>query len=302
MLVLKLLLCITFVVSYPVSLDLSQSLDFQVISSNVRTDTKWRFCHEHRWKERKVQLIQTLHHHATSKLPTLIGLQEVKHNQLMDLEEGLNHLTDGKDWDYFGVGRDNGKKKGEYAPIFYRKSQWELLNGTTEWLSPTPRLPSKAWGAADVRIVTITTFKNKETGIIINMLNTHFDHKSQLARGKSSKLILDWIHQIPNDHETFVSGDFNSQSSDASYKTLIQDLSDTRKVSRVKDTQMATYTGFEPEDPSTVIDFVWCAKDANKENSHTSVNKYNVLDTWTERGYRYSDHRPVVVEFSVKPR
>lgn len=291
------LLASAFPIDITQSADLTQSLEFKIISSNVRTDTIWRFYHEKKWHERKDDLINRLLQHSSDK-PTLIGLQELKHNQVEDLYNGLNSVS--LEWLYYGVGRDDGKTNGEYAPIFYRNSQWEFINGTTRWLSETPEVPSKSWDAANIRIVTITTFKNKETGVHINMLNTHYDHKSELARGKSSELILNWIDQIPNDYETFLSGDFNSFSSDLSYQTLIKQLMDTRELAQDIRSNLDTYTGFEPEIPNTVIDFVWCSKSANGAHSKTVAKSYDVKDTWTEKGFRYSDHRLVVTEFLVK--
>ena len=49
--------------------------------------------------------------------PDIFGAQEVLHAQLDDMLGAL----DG--YDYIGVGRDNGKKKGEYAAIFYKKDR-----------------------------------------------------------------------------------------------------------------------------------------------------------------------------------
>lgn len=49
-------------------------------------------------------------------LRVMLGLipQEVYHSQLEDLAELL-----GPAYDHVGVGRDDGKKAGEYSPIFY---------------------------------------------------------------------------------------------------------------------------------------------------------------------------------------
>jgi endonuclease/exonuclease/phosphatase family metal-dependent hydrolase len=52
--------------------------------------------------------------------PDIFGAQEVLHAQLDDMLGAL----DG--YDYIGVGRDNGKKKGEYAAIFYKKDRIKL--------------------------------------------------------------------------------------------------------------------------------------------------------------------------------
>lgn len=290
---------IAICVAFPVEVSLDQTLRFKVITCNVRTDTKWRFYHEHRWQERKMELIKTISKHSSDR-PTIIGFQELKHNQLKDIEEGLNSLTSTKDWKYYGIGRDDGKKKGEYAPIFYQNSKWELLNATTKWLSETPDVPSKSWGAANVRIVTITTFRSLETGVHVNILNTHYDHMSELARGKSSELIIKYMNEIPNSYQSILTGDFNSISTDASYQTLIKDLSDTRENSGLILSTLDTYTGFEPEDHYSVIDFIWCNKKVNIHDAKTFVHSYNVIDTWTVEGFRFSDHRPVIADIEIK--
>ena len=53
--------------------------------------------------------------------PDVVGLQEVLRGQLEELVSGL------PDFDWIGVGRDDGWAKGEYSPIFYRRERLELL-------------------------------------------------------------------------------------------------------------------------------------------------------------------------------
>lgn len=44
------------------------------------------------------------------------GFQEAVKRQVDDMVELL-----GPDWDWFGVGRDDGAEGGEYSPIFFRR-------------------------------------------------------------------------------------------------------------------------------------------------------------------------------------
>ena len=62
----------------------------------------------------------------------IVGMQEVLHNQLEDL---LQRLPGYKS---IGVGRDDGKTKGEYAPILYKEDRFEVLDSNTFWLSQYP--------------------------------------------------------------------------------------------------------------------------------------------------------------------
>ena len=50
----------------------------------------------------------------------MFGAQEVLNNQLNDLLDRLPEYA------YVGVGREDGKTKGEYAPIFYRKDRFSV--------------------------------------------------------------------------------------------------------------------------------------------------------------------------------
>lgn len=278
----------------------SGPFDFKIVTSNVRyaAGESSRFDHEKSWDERKQGQIDALNQQSKD-MPTLIGVQEVLHNQLVDIVGGLNSANSGAGWTFFGVGRDDGVEDGEYAAVVYDNQEWELLNGTSKWLSLTPDKPSKDWDASHIRIVSITEMKHKKTGSLVNYLNTHYDQKSELARKKSSELIAGWMDQIPNDYPKFLSGDFNSVSSDDSYQTLKKSLADTREIAYDKQSSLDTYTGFEPGDTQNVIDFIWAPQDSNTPGSQTQVNTYNVIDTWTSGGFRFSDHRPVVSTFTL---
>lgn len=48
----------------------------------------------------------------------IFGAQEILHEQLTDMLKLLS------EYDYLGVGRDDGQEKGEYAPIFYKREKF----------------------------------------------------------------------------------------------------------------------------------------------------------------------------------
>lgn len=68
---------------------------------------------------------------------------------------------------YIGVGRDDGKTKGEYAPIFYRKDRFKLLRSGNFWLSENTIKPNKGWDAAYIRICTWGESKTKPISQIL---------------------------------------------------------------------------------------------------------------------------------------
>jgi len=87
----------------------------------------------------------------------IIALQEVLHGQLLNIHSLLNRNTPNK-WAYIGVGRDDGKTRGEYSPIFYNTEIHELISWRYFWLSETPERPGRGWDAASVRICTVGRF------------------------------------------------------------------------------------------------------------------------------------------------
>ena len=88
-----------------------------VASYNVRNSNPNDAKAGNGWEQRCPVLTQLITFHNFD----IFGAQEVKHNQLEDM---LNALPQ---YSYIGVGRDDGKTKGEYAPIFYRKDKFKLL-------------------------------------------------------------------------------------------------------------------------------------------------------------------------------
>lgn len=285
------MLLIYFLLLIPLLAAPTPSFNFEVVTFNIRQDASHRYDDEKTWEGRRDGVIEIMKQQGDS--PTLFGLQEVLHNQLMDIKSGL-----GSDWEYYGVGREDGKEAGEYLPIFYNKNSWKLEHSKTKWLSETPDVPSKSWGAAYARIVTITQFKHEATGIKINYLNTHYDHISEEARGHSSDLIAQFADGLSHDFETFISGDFNSVSSDKAYKTMANYYKDSRSQVGGKANKLSTYTGFEPGDSQSVIDFIWVPQDSDIPNGKTQVTNYKVLNN-VVNGVTVSDHRPVTTKMKV---
>jgi endonuclease/exonuclease/phosphatase family metal-dependent hydrolase len=133
------------------------------------------------WSAR-VPVIQTFLNEASFDI---IGMQEVTHQQLLDLKKML------PDYDYAGTGREDGREKGEYCPIFYKKSKYTLMAKSQFWLSETPEIPgSMSWEGTYPRIVTWVKLVSNKTGHIFFVFNTHFCHMSELARENSANLIM----------------------------------------------------------------------------------------------------------------
>ena len=144
--------------------------------------------------------------------PEIFGTQEVLVDQLHDLMKGLDS------YGYIGVGRDDGKEKGEYAAIFYKKNQLSLLDSGNFWLSSTPERASLGWDAACIRICTWGKFQDKVSGKQFYFFNTHMDHVGTVARRESARLILKRINQLSKGLPTILTGDFNVDQTDEIYQ------------------------------------------------------------------------------------
>lgn len=259
-------------------------VQIQIHCHNVRQDTNNFMPDEKPWVMRREGVCANIFY-SSQACPTLVGLQEVKENQLHDILYGL-----GNEWTYYGVGRDDGARKGEFAPILFKHTEWELLSGNTYWLGDTPNRPSKGWDAAYPRIVTVVVVRHKQTGKVVNLLNTHYDHKGKKARINSSKQIMDLMKKTQG--TSLLCGDLNSESHEEAYITFAQGgLLESSKNCRDRRGFEFTDTGFKKGRDQKSIDFIWSVPGV-------PVLKHEVLNS-EYRGVVCSDHRPVTAIYQV---
>jgi endonuclease/exonuclease/phosphatase family metal-dependent hydrolase len=188
-----------------------------VVTYNIRQDTASDTGGKD-WQARKNALTGYLRAGNFS----IIGLQEARHNQLLDVDRALPaHVST-------GVGRDDGKTRGEYSPILFNTRHWKLdpQQHGTFWLSDTPDVVrSMTWGNRFPRICTwarLIGLEGSAKGRAIYVFNTHWDHQSQPSRLKSAKLILEKIASRTNRQEPVIlMGDFNADTKNPAIKTLL---------------------------------------------------------------------------------
>ncbi len=169
--------------------------------------------------------------------PDVFGVQEALPSQLIYIKEYCSY-------DYVGVGRDDGKKKGEYMAIFWNKKNISMLKWDTFWLSETPGKPSMGWDAACFRTATWALMKDKRTGKKFYFVNTHLDHIGTEAQEKGLQLILEEIAKINKDNLPMVlTGDFNITPDNNALVGLDSKMESARKVAAKTD-NLCTYNGW----------------------------------------------------------
>ena len=220
------------------------------------------------------------------------GLQEVEHHQLVWLRQALPA------YEFVGVGRNDGKTKGEYAPVAFLKAKFKLLQDETIWLSENPQVVgSKGWDAALPRIVTFALLEHLMSGSRYLVGSVHYDHVGVEARKNSGAVIRDYITANAKKMEAsavIVAGDFNCLPNSEPFKAVEagESLVDSYKLSKNRVGPNSTWNGFRAVVPDRRIDYVFV-------NKSVVVDRH-VIDDRKINGRFPSDHLPVIVDLQVK--
>ena len=278
----KLLLVISLLFVFNVSANAQSSI--KLMTYNIRYDSPndgenhWEL--RKRWMSNQIKFVE----------PEVFGIQEGLFHQVSFLDDAL------PDYGYVGVGRDDGKFKGEYSAIFYKTQSLNVITNSTFWLSDTPEKPSKGWDAALERICTYALFERKTTKEKFWVFNTHFDHIGDTARIKSVDLILAQINKLNIEClPVFLMGDLNLEPTSEPIKKLSNEMIDSRYYSTaLVFGPQGTFNGFKHDEPVTRrIDYIFTSKKG------AEVKKYAVLSDSKDRKYP-SDHLPVLIETILK--
>jgi endonuclease/exonuclease/phosphatase family metal-dependent hydrolase len=238
---------------------------------------------ENSWNSRKDWMVGQIKFYE----PDVFGVQEALPNQMQYLDSTLVNF------EYIGVGRDDGKNVGEYSAIFYNHKNFKTLKSGTFWLSETPEKVSMGWDAVCNRICTYALFKNRDTKQQFWVFNTHFDHVGKVARMESSKLILKKIKSLNSKNlPVILMGDFNLEPDTENIQLFHSYFNDSKFVSKTPPFgPEGTFNGFHFGKPITRrIDYIFASKD------DFEVEKYAVLSDSKDGRYP-SDHSPLFVVF-----
>ena len=235
------------------------------------------------WENRR----ETITDFIEKEAPDFLGLQEVNYPQIQYLNSNLIN------YNFIGVGRDDGKTRGEFSPIYFNESKYNLLLSNTFWLSKTPNDISVGWDAAMERICTYGLFEQKNDGTKLWVFNTHFDHIGNVAREKSVDLILSKIKDLTKDKDLIIiTGDFNLSDDSVPIKNLQNFYNDVNIKMDNKSKFYGTFNNFKIDNNyNNRIDYVFHKNFELIKSSHLHVT--------TDQGRWASDHHPVIAILKI---
>ena len=195
-------------------------VEFRVMSFNVRfakaghseaaSENNWNDAKYPR-RERAVRVIE-------ENSPDLLGVQEARDLQIEDFKKALPEYA------FYGIGRDDGKKDGEFSGIFYRKARFYEGRPRLILAERTPEKPGTSFYLAPdacTRIASWVKLTDRELGRKFVLLNMHWDHISEPAREKSAALVRERLAKLGGGLPLIVMGDLNSQEDSPAVKELI---------------------------------------------------------------------------------
>ncbi len=216
--------------------------------------------------------------------PSVIGFQEVTKWHYSYLCDTLGM------YDSVITYRDDAFNS-EGCPIFYRSDIYTLIDKGSFWLSETPDVMSKSWGAQFNRVCSYVILKDNATGTEFVVFNTHLSHVSDEARINGIQVVLDKIKEFGS-LPAVLMGDLNAEEDSETYKSSTVNFLDTKYQTENTMTS-CTYQAWGEQLDKNCIDYILVSKTGFKTNSYKVV-------TDTYDGVYSSDHFPLVTSLSFE--
>ncbi len=179
----------------------------------------------------------------------------------------------------------------EGCPIFYRSDIYTLIDKGSFWLSETPDVMSKSWGAQFNRVCSYVILRDNATETEFVVFNTHLSHVSDEARINGIQVVLDKIKEFGSIPAVLM-GDLNAEEDSETYKSATANFLDTKYQTENTMTS-CTYQGWGEQLDRNCIDYILVSKTGFRTNSYRVV-------TDTYDGVYSSDHFPLSVSLSFE--
>jgi endonuclease/exonuclease/phosphatase family metal-dependent hydrolase len=229
--------------------------------------------------------------------PDLLGVQEARDLQVEHLREAL------PDYEFYGIGRDDGKTTGEFSGIFFRKERFARKDAGSFWLSATPEKPGTSFYTdpkAVPRIASWIRLLDNKSGREFVFLNMHWDHIDKTARVKSATLVRARLTALAGGLPLIVSGDLNTSEDGREYTELIgvgdpsgRELVDTyRAVFPRRMADESTFNHWQGTTEGSRIDFILATREFTPLSARIIRKAYD--------GRWPSDHYPISAALRIE--
>ncbi|MGH1338016.1 MAG: endonuclease/exonuclease/phosphatase family protein [Aureispira sp.] len=270
----------------------------RVMTYNILNDhPKFAALPKKNWTDRKMYLLQ----HIQTLQPDVLAIQEGAPHQVEELLQGLSSFA------YYGP-QAGGGYGGEQVGIFYNEERFALLNKDTFWLSPTPEVVSKDWGATHHRICTWVQLQERETKATFFHFNTHLEAKNKRVRAKQLQVILQKITTLKTEEPTaaiILTGDFNAAVSSVVYQKAVNNAYLKDAFWETKKRKNTLDYSFSGVDKAWTLDklllHLFYPNYMHKRLDHIFVTKEIEVATyeisnWSYGNFYPSDHWPILIE------
>ena len=277
----------------------AEAADVKLMSFNVRFAQAGHSedAEENNWDDpthpRKSRVIRVIR----DFMPDLLGVQEARDGQIKDLRAAL------PEYEFYGIGRDDGKTAGEFSGVFYLKDRFKRVDQGSFWLSAEPEKPGTSFYTvpnAVPRIASWVMLDDGKTGRRYLLLNSHWDHISGPAREQSAALIRKRIATLGRTMPTIVTGDFNSPEDTPALAEIRGDHDPTglqlkdsyRLVHPDRTEEEASFNRWRGETKGSRIDFILTTDEFTAKAADIVRTNYE--------GHWPSDHYPVTANLQIE--
>lgn len=270
----------------PTDVDQLRVMSFNIRFANPGHSEKAK---ENNWNDskfpRRERTIGVIKEHS----PDLLGVQEARELQITDLKRAL------PDYEFYGIGRDDGKLGGEFSGIFFRKSRFTQTAAGSFWLSPTPDKPGTTFSFNKLpRIASWVRLKDNQSHREFVLLNMHWDHQDPKAREQAATLVRERLGKIGGDLPLLVMGDLNSFEDTPAFKTLVdakdstsRKLADSfREIHPNRSPKESSFNEWRGKIDGSRIDFILHTSEFTPMAADIVRTSYD--------GHWPSDHYPVI--------
>jgi endonuclease/exonuclease/phosphatase family metal-dependent hydrolase len=224
-----------------------------------------------------------------SEMPDSFGVQEATYQWMTYLNQKLGDI-----YTAVGVGRDGGTS-GEYSAVFYKTSEFNLIDSATKWLSDTPDVKSKYSQSQYIRIMTYALLERKSDGVRYLHINTHLDLNAD-ARIPQSDVLMSYA-DLYSRYPVFVTGDYNDSADDNAvahmkangYKNSAEEAKVKTDVGYTYPTPLYSSTA---NSPKVTLDYCLV------KGSNVFFDSYKVMREQVNGGWS-SDHFPISMKYTL---